>query len=378
MFSLNPFYYQLCVLFPKNLDIKSIQKCPIDDECDFTPLEGNVASGRLGSAFVILQKDHFTAHIAGHTIKCDYNCRNRVMSVLSSYRHLGRLDDEKEIVETNFGLDLIDDVVQNNELPHLIFSNERYPERRNTNTIQEHFISVDIQKFAEITKSKPCNQDSFIVCLGRKNYIHYRFMCCNVKTLETYEYTSETKSRIEKELIDNVDGCFAIWKAEDEARKLSKPAKRVSNFHLVDSQGHPVKENTDYYLEMHDQPNDVLKIKEYKPIIYATYHLNRADRIVVRYSIIDGIHYLICEDQFLQVHDFQDEIGFKDKIPEKEKRIEFHTTENNTFRTAQWDNDIWLTFQKETLNHSSVTFNDNEAVVRWDKPLELILKRVQT
>ncbi|KAI9286251.1 hypothetical protein BC943DRAFT_336533 [Umbelopsis sp. AD052] len=299
MFSDNPILRKHCVLYAKEVDIKSIQKCPIDYECDFIPLENKMFSRRLGSTFVILQKDHFIAHIAGHTIKCDYNCRNRVMSVLSKYVNRGLLDDEKEIVENNFGLDLIDGVVHNNELPHLIFK-----------------------------------------------------------------------------LIDNVDGCFANWKAEDEALKLTKPANRVSNFHLVDYEGHPVQENTDYYLQMHDQPNDVLKLKKYgQRTIYATYHLNHANKIPVRYSIIDGIHYLTCENYYLQVYDHLGELGFKDTIPEKENRIEFHTTENNTFKTVRWDDDIWLALEKETFNYSSVTFNDNEAIVRWDKPLELILKR---
>ncbi|KAI9286244.1 hypothetical protein BC943DRAFT_351585 [Umbelopsis sp. AD052] len=301
MFSANPFQIKLCVLYPKDVDIKSIQKCPIDYECDFIPLEDNMFSQRLGSTFVIFQKDHFIAHIAGHTIKCDYNCRNRVMVVLSQYRRHGRLDDEKEIVENNFGLDLIDGVVHNNELPHLIFK-----------------------------------------------------------------------------LINNVDGCFAKWKAEDEALKLTKPAKRVSNFHLVDSEGNLVEENTDYYLQMHDQPNDVLKLSGYQRTIYATYYLNHANKIPVRCSIIDGIHYLTCENYYLQVYDHLGELGFKDTIPEKEDRIEFHTTENNTFKTVRWDNDIWLALQKDTFNYSSVTFNRDEAIVRWDKPLELILKRTHS
>ncbi|KAG2179429.1 hypothetical protein INT44_006275 [Umbelopsis vinacea] len=303
------------------------------------------------------------------------------MSVLAEDREHERLDNEKEIVEITFGLDLIDGVVHNNELPHLIFSNYElasFIRRGNTNTIMENFTTVDIQKFAEIVKSKPCNHNFFVVHLGPKNYIDHLYMCCNVKTLETFEYSSVTKSRIEKELIDNVDDCFAKWKAEGEALKLTKPAKRVSNFHLVDSEGHPVEENTDYYLQMHDQPNDVLKLNRYRRTIYATYHLNHANKIPVRCSVIDGIHYLTCENYYLQVYDHLGELGFKDTIPEKENRIEFHTTENNTFKTVRWDNDIWLAFQKETFNYSSVTFNRDEAIVRWDKPLELILKRTHS
>jgi hypothetical protein len=117
----------------------------------------------------------------------------------------------------------------------------------------------------------------------------------------------------------------------------------------LDFEGHPVKENTDYYLCLYDRPDDVLKILHYQPVMYVTYHLNRADKIVVRYSIVDGIHYLTRESYFLQVHDDQAEITFMDKIPEKEKRIKFHVTENNTFKAVQWDKDIWLALQKEAL-----------------------------
>jgi hypothetical protein len=127
---------------------------------------------------------------------------------------------------------------------------------------------------------------------------------------------------------------------------------------------------------MYDQPEEVLKILHYRPVIYATYRLNRADKIVVRYAIVDGMHYLTREKNFLQVHDGNGEIGFADEIPEKENRLEFHITGNNTFKTVQWDKDIWLTFEKETFNYSSITFNDEEVVVKWGKPLELLLKRV--
>jgi hypothetical protein len=198
-----------------------------------------------------------------------------------------------------------------------------------------------------------------------------------VKTLETYEYSDEIRSKVEKMLIDDIDGCIAKWKAEDEVIELNKPAKRILDFHLLDFDGHPVEENTDYYLQMYDQPEEVLKILHYRPVIYATYRLNRADKIVVRYAIVDGIHYLTRENKFLQVHDSNREIGFADEIPEKENRLEFHVTENNTFRTVQWNKDIWLAFEKETFNYSSITFNEDDTIVRRAKRLELLLTRVQ-
>ncbi|CAO3696537.1 unnamed protein product [Umbelopsis ramanniana] len=378
----------LCVLYPNDFDIKSIQKCPIDFECKFAPLDDKENIGELGptSPYVILQKDYFIANIAGREIKCDYNCRNRVMSALSAYRFDPDLVDDIDTIDNNFGLELINSIVHNNELPLMIFSNESLPgfPKYYTNSIMEKYTSVDIQKFAEITKLKPCNHDAFLVHFveenvqdrKRKSCFNNRFLCCDMKTLETYEYSWEVREIITKKLKDGIHGCIAKWKAEDEALKLRTHPKRTSDFHLLDSEGHPVEQNTDYHLQMYDKSEDVLKILDCEPVIYATYRLNRADKIVVRYAIVDGIHYLTRGDQFLQVNESDSELVFADEIPEKEKRLEFHVTEINTFKTVQWDKDIWLAFQRQSLNYSYVTFNDEEIVVRWGKPLELLLKRV--
>jgi hypothetical protein len=382
----------LCVLYPNEFDIKSIQKCPIDFECKFAPLDDKENIDELGptSPYVIFQKDYFIANIAGREIKCDYNCRNRVMSFMFVYPLTSDLVDDIDAIDNNFGLDLINGIVHNNELPHMMFSNESLPaltkwyNKCYTNSIMEKYTSVDIQKFAEITKSKLCNHDAFLVHFAeenvqdrkRKSYFNNRFLCCDMKTLETYEYSWEISDIIAKKLKDGIHGCIAKWKAEDEALKLRTHPKRTSDFHLLDSEGHPVEENTDYYLQMYDKSEDVLKILDYRPVIYATYRLNRADKIVVRYAIVHGIHYLTRGDQFLQVNENDSELVFADEIPEKEKRLEFHVTENNTFKTVQWDKDIWLAFQKQSLNYSYVTFNDEEVVVRWGKPLELLLKRI--
>lgn len=378
----------LCVLYPNDMDIKSIQKCPVDFECKFALLEDKENINELGptTPYVVFQKDYFIAHIAGREIKCDYDCRNRVMSVLCAYQTGPDWVDDKDSFDKNFGLHLINGIVHNNELPHMIFSNEALPPlaKDYTNSIMEKYTSVDIQKFVQVTKSKLCNHDAFLVHLVEKNvegrkrkYLSdHRFLCCDIQTLETYEYSWDISDIIVKRLKDGIHGCIAKWKAEDEALKLRTSPKRTSGFHLLDFEGRPVEENTDYYLQMYDKSEDVLKMWDFQPVIYATYRLNRADKIVVRYSIVDGIHYLTREDQYLQVYEDGNELGFADEIPEKEKRLEFHVTANNTFKIVQWDQGIWLTFKKQSLNCSYLHFNDHEAVVKWGKPLELLLKKV--
>jgi hypothetical protein len=198
-----------------------------------------------------------------------------------------------------------------------------------------------------------------------------------METLETLEYSSAMKPRIEKSLYEDVDACIKKWKAENQALEMKKPAKRTENFRLVDIQGNQVEEDTDYLLQMYDQPEDVLKPADYAELIYATYRLNRSSKIIVRYCIMDGVHYLTYNGKYLQMTD-REELGYTegDEIPEKENRLEFHVTENNTFKTVQWDNTVWLTTKKQTLNYTHIHFDDDEEVVRWGKPLELMLSRV--
>jgi hypothetical protein len=384
MFSLNPSYNKLCVLFPKDLDIKSIQKCPIDFNCEFAPLEDKATIDGLGpsSNFVIFQKDYFIAHVAGHEIKCDYNCRNRVMTDVFKWRSLEPpLDEDREflysyLVRSN---ELINDIVHNNELPHMIFSNESLPCDVNylTNSIMEPYISVDIQTFAEITKSKPCNHDSFVVHFvdenlqdrKRKPFPNHQFICCNMKTLETYEYRSVIKYRVMEILCVKSDDPFVQLKSEYEQLKSIKPLPRFSDFHLKDIEGQPVLENTDYHLEMCDQDEDVLGMHDAK--LYATYYRNRTDPIVVQCYIIDGIFYLVRKNKYLHVADGRDKMSFTDQFPIKHQRLQFQVTNKNTFKTVQWNQLNYLTTFSPTTNYTNLMLKEGN-----DDHLELYLKRL--
>ncbi|KAG2188658.1 hypothetical protein INT44_001413 [Umbelopsis vinacea] len=388
---------RLRISVPKDFDINSIQKCPIDSGCYFIPLEESASNEDPNMPFVVLQEKYFIAHLAGHEFKCEYSCRNRVLSKLYDYLAGWRpIRDQiaSSNIDTKFGLDLIDGTLHNNEIPRIIFAREGLQfsgkvDNGTNNCIMENYTNLDLQNLAEITKSKHCNHDFFIVYLGpsegedlnrRTMCRSDRYMCCSTKTLETYEYETAIQSRVEKMLYEDVEACIKKWKDEDLALELKKPAKKTPNFRLVDIQGNPVEEDTDYILQLYDQPEDVIKDGDYGSMFYATYRLNRSEKIIVRYCIVDGIHYLTYHGKFLHADDTHgDELGYmeeEEKVPEKKNRVEFHVTENNTFKTAKWDTNIWLTFEKITLNHSSLKFDSKEEVMRWGKPLELTLTRV--
>ncbi|KAG2185078.1 hypothetical protein INT43_000991 [Umbelopsis isabellina] len=376
------------VLVPKTLDITAIQKCPVDYNCEFISKEDKAASEKLKNIYVIYQENYFIANLDGYEVKCDYNCRNRVMTTLCHYRSF---DQQKisSLLDKKFDLDFIDDVVHNNNPPLMIFSNEElFPTNYQRNSIMENYSSVDVQQLASNTQSKPCRQDFFLIYLGEKEVQIFcrscnksrkkkdaRYMCCSMKTLETYEYSWELIRRVDQMLLGDVDECIAKLKAEDEVAKLQKPAKRMTNFRLTDIDGNLVEENVDYYLQLFTVPEDVLKIRSYSNSFYATYRLNRSEKIIVRYVVQDNIHYLTYKDQILQGVGNQDEFGFDEQVPEKKARLEFHVTENNAFKTVRWDDDIWLTFEKHTLCYSSITFNSSIESVRVPKPLELCLKK---
>ncbi|KAJ2962538.1 hypothetical protein NQZ79_g2293 [Umbelopsis isabellina] len=168
--------------------------------------------------------------------------------------------------------------------------------------------------------------------------------------------------------------------ANGEALSPNSTAERIPNYHLVDIEGKPVEEHVDYILEIYGQPDDVLKLDdlmEYETL-YATYRLNLADKIIVRYSIIDGIHFLTYGNHYFQVCEdgyCVEEVVFAEDLPDKKKTLEFHVTKNNTFKIAKWGTDSWLKFHKMSLNHSWLSLNVDEKVAKDLKPLELLLRK---
>ncbi|KAI9286243.1 hypothetical protein BC943DRAFT_336527 [Umbelopsis sp. AD052] len=323
------------VLYPIEFDLNSIEKCLMDYDCNFIACEDDEAiNSRIGTNFVVLQETCFIAHVsnsppnAGNKLfKCDYNCRNLVMKSLypNKWEHF-----------YGFFLETIDGVIHNTSPPYLLFTNECIKGYSSDyNTIITSYTKVDIPKFVDITKSKPCNDKFFVVYLGDDRYI-----CCNTQTLETYEYSSVIKYRVIQILCES-DDPFIQLKSEYEQLKSIKPLPRLSDFQLKDIEGQPILENTDYRLEMYDYDEGILEMHGSK--LYATDYVNRRDMMVVQCSIIDGVYYLVRKNRYLHIADGRDNMSFTDKIPAKHQRLQFLVTEKNTFKPTQWNQLNYLT-----------------------------------
>jgi hypothetical protein len=352
------------VLIPEGFDLTSIEKCMMDYDCNFISYEDDEAiNSRIGTNFLILQETCFIAHVSngpsGARIKqfrCDYDCRNCVMKDLYPNREETFIDCFQK---------KIDGVIYNTASPYLLFTNECIRGYSSTNnTIIAHYTRVDIPKFAEITKSKPCNDKFFDVYLGDDQYI-----CCNTQTLETYEYRSVIKYRVIEILCGKSDDPFVQLKSEYEQLKSIKPLSRFSDFHLKDIEGQPVLENTNYRLEMYDYDEDVLDMYDAK--LYATYYSNRTDPIVVQCYITDGIFYLVRKNKYLHVADGRVNMSFTDQFPIKHQRLQFQVTNKNTFKTVQWNQLNYLTALGLTSNYTDLTLEEGN-----DNHLELYLKRL--
>jgi hypothetical protein len=357
------------VLVPKDFDIASIEKCMMDYDCNFVSYEDEDAiDSRLGSDFIVLQEKYFIAHVAGRQVKCDYDCRNFIMRRL----YPGQGSDKVLIYNDNFFVEKIDGVVHNRQPPYLLFTNECIRGfNAEDNTIIANYTNVDIPKFAETTKSKECNHMFYVVYLGDDQYI-----CCDVRTLKTYEYSSVIKHRIMSILREKSNDPFAQLQAEYEELKSIKTLPRVSNFHLRDIEGRSLETNTDYRLELYDNDQDILYL--YKDKLSATYYLNakKVDKVVVQYSVIDGIHYLTCKNKYMYAAD--NGIQFTDQRPRKNQRLQFQVTENNSFIMVQWNQRNCLELEVITCSYTMIYFSKHSSRNEDVSHLQFFLKKVET
>jgi hypothetical protein len=343
------------VLVPKGFDLNSIEKCIVDYMCNFVTYQDEDAiNSRIDTYFVVLHETYFTVHVGNQQSKFDYDCRNRVMR--DAYLNQGHVQPLR--------LNTIDDAFHNIEPPYLLFANENMRwDSVEDNTIMANYNKVDILKFAEIAKSKACNDKFFVVYLGDDRYI-----CCNTQTLETYEYTSIAKSRIIRMLYEKSDDPFQKLKSEYDQLKAIEPVPRCSNFPLKDIEGHTLEENTDYCLELYDADSDILRFMDNQ--LSSTHYLNQVKQVIVQYSIVNGIHHLVFENKYLHVADGDDEITLTGQPPDQHHSLEFQMTEENTFFIVRWGQSKFLALEDITYSYGSVNFQDDNC------DLEFYLKRV--
>lgn len=307
------------VLVPKDFDLDSIEKCIVDYMCNFVTYEDEDAiNSRIDTYFVVLHEAYFVVHVGKTRSKFNYDCRNRVMR--EAYSNQGHVHF--------FQRNTVDDTFHNIEPPYLLFTNENLTwDLAEDNTIIANYTEVDIRKFAEIAKSKACNDKFFVVYLGDD-----RYLCCNTRNLETYEYTSIIKSRVINILNGKSDDPFEQLKSQHDQLKAIEPLPRFPDFHLKDIEGHTVEENTDYSLELYDMDSDVLLFIDDR--LSSTYYLNQDEQVIVRYSIVNGIHYLLYEKKYLHVADGQDEITLTDQPPDQHHRLWSTVLPEKSLRTS--------------------------------------------
>ncbi|KAG2185081.1 hypothetical protein INT43_000994 [Umbelopsis isabellina] len=356
----------LDVLVPQGFDLNAIEKYMMDYYSNFIRYEDEEAiNSRKGSSFIVLQQTHFIAHAANRQVNCDYDCRNVVM------RQLYEEDHQCGNIINNFFLQIQqgDGLLHNRELPYLLFTNECVRDcNTQDNSIIACYDKVEFSSFADITKSKPCNHNFFVVYLGNDQYV-----CCDVLNLDTYEYTSSMRYRVMEILQDKTKDAFTELKSQDEELKLLKPVERLPEFQLVDIEGYPVEANTEYHLEMYDYDEDVLNLHDDK--LYATYCYNSVDKIVVQCSMVDGIYILACKNKYLHVADCSDDIRLTARIPERHQRLQFQVTENNTFKVFRWGQRYYLIPMMVTSNYTSLYFVAMDSSSETEPPVEFFLKR---
>jgi hypothetical protein len=350
------------VLVPNGFAIDYIEKCMMDYDCNFIDYDNEEAiNSRLGSRFIVLKETHFIAHYQKQQVKCDYNCRNRIMKELIS--------DDPWIGESQY-LEKTDDVIRSKNPPYLLFTNECVRgSSAEDGSIISNYTTVDIPSFAKITKSKQCNDKFFMVNLGNDEHL-----CCNIQTLETYKYHSSARLCVLNILIGKLGEPFNQLQSEYDILKMLTPPPRYPNFKLLDIEGNPVEENTDYQLELYDQDMDILNFCN--GTLSATACDNQVETLVINHSIVDGIHYLTYNNKYLYVADGSNEINLADQLPSKQQRLQFGVTEDNTLIIFKWNRFVFLKFETFTNSYSALSFDDEAEYLNTGQMVQLYLKRV--
>lgn len=350
------------VLVPQYINLESIDKCLIDNYCTFVKFD-NIEK-RIGTRFVILQEKNFVFYTAKyHNIVCDYNCRNVVMTHL--YPESDPYYDDLINSHFNGKLTLMNNIFYNTELPYMFFTKENI--RMNStedNTIVEYYQELDINKFAEIVKTKQYYDKFFIVYLGNEEY-----MCCNTNTLETYQYNVRMKYNIIRKLYNDIN---VISHMKEEENKITTDLQRTNNFSMVDITGRQIIEGKNYYLKIFDDFNDeddensdsntdVLRIVNNE----LSGGVSGID-LIVQCVTENNIVFIKHENKYLYAAN-ENSIQLSQTIPPKDKRLQFHFT-NNKFKVVQWNQNAYMTIDWVVSSYGNITFD------KWHNDTELYLE----
>ncbi|KAG2171338.1 hypothetical protein INT43_002960 [Umbelopsis isabellina] len=365
------------ILIPEGFDIASIDKCMMDYESNFISYDNEEAiSSRLGSNFIVLHNNHFIAYAGKNHVKCDYNCRNRIIKQLCPSK-----GDEyyAEWIANDCHLKRIDGIIHNTIPPYMLFTNDYVREDDLTsNTIISGYTSLDPQNMVENIKSRSYNY-SFFGCYFEEVYSFWLS-----ETLENFGFELPLEQEIGYFLVERLcssdfNGSLPQLKSdliEFADKQQPDPSIRSPEFQLKDIEGLIVEENTDYYLTLYDHDLDVLILEDWHGDDHIPVHAassGNGDTLIFRCSIINGIYHLLCNNKYLHfTSGYLAGISLMDQVPTKEQRLQFQVTKNNTFKIMPWNQSDYLKIEVMKASSCVLVFFSN------GEPLELFLKRVSS
>ncbi|KAF9908356.1 hypothetical protein EC991_009908 [Linnemannia zychae] len=156
-----------------------------------------------------------------------------------------------------------------------------------------------------------------------------------------------------------------IWFREDRPMELL--LKRAQTFMLYDVEGRAVESGKKYELQLagHNLDHDTLSFG------FGVLHgVNNKDNPLLTCKTVDDIAYLKYEDMYVYIED-RYQIRFKVELPEKDERLRFVLTNNNTFHISLWDGELLAQLGYLSYAYGVVWFHGDDA-------MELLLKRVDS
>ncbi|KAJ1913284.1 hypothetical protein H4219_005277 [Mycoemilia scoparia] len=381
------------VIIPSDIDLTQINKCFDDVFCVFIRTQDPDQEIKKldGQTFLVLQKDHFLVYTDEiKAAKFGYQSRNIIMKILGDfnkrYRKLMKYGCAGYPIYRSKVTE--DGALIYPELPVVYFVNSK--DKRcgghigptEDNTVVEYFNGeVDIEKFAEITKSKKdaCTH-FFVVYLGDDMY-----RCYNTNdTSINYKYSGSLKFKIVKDVREDVDKILAFVEEDKTLADRRPKTERDPNFILKDTHGKPVVEGKSYDLKIAKDSSDDVDDEDEEYVRLDHDAISVLDDLLhgtvleydlpVNCEIIDGITYLKHDGKYLYASDYEgDQIRVKESLPLKHERLQFHIFDDNTFAITMWGKDIYAILEWVKYSYGYIQFYDSEATLRWGEPMRLLL-----
>jgi len=322
-----------------DVNIDSIDKCLMD-------YYATITEHATKHKYIILETDYFTFTVGDVVcnIKCDYECRNYIMSEL----FMPKPDSYYErMINTSFNNDLAlkNGIFYNTRRPYMLFSNEPFKTYlTERNTITETYAEVDIQHMTNIVRQKRCHQTFFIVNLGNGEY-----MSCNTTSFHVNRYPQHAHH----DVLDN------LYMYPDLAIEMpEKEIPTTTSTLSMDMNGNPIRDDHYYYLniltENDNDNNDILMVVDDKII-----GSNGDDGLIVRCKMMNDQMYFIYMNKYYICADDDQNIVLNDEMPSPDQCLQF-VDNDNRFKIVHKDKfmDIdWI-----TSSYGDILFRYNDGL----------------